>query len=409
MLPPRSLDRAIEQCVREEWGRILASLVKRLGDFQLAEDCLQDAVLIAMDKWAIKGLPKSPAGWLISVARRKAIDRMRRSANFASKQAEIAYLLELESTEEEDTEGFGDERLNMIFTCCHPALEEKTRVALTLRTLAGLSTEEIAGAFLDKVDAMSARLTRAKAKIAATGIPYRIPETDELPERLGSVLTVIYLIFNKGIERGDLSGEAIRLARIVLGLMPEEPEVAGLLALMLVHDARRVARLDEAGAFVPLEAQNRTRWSKAKIEEGVSLLKATLARGRVGPYQLQAAIHAVHGQAATWGETDWLEIAALYEVLYRMHPSPVVRINQAVAVSYAVSVARGLAMLDEAGVGGALARYQPYWAARADFLGRLGETQLAKESYGRAIDLSQNQPEQEFLRGKASRLTARLI
>ena len=409
MLPPRSLDRAIEQCVREEWGRILASLVKRLGDFQLAEDCLQDAVLVAMDKWAIQGLPKSPAGWLISVARRKAIDRMRRSTNFASKQAELTYFLELESAEEEDTDGFGDERLEMIFTCCHPALEEKTRVALTLRTLGGFSTEEIAGAFLDKVDAMSARLTRAKAKIAAAGIPYRIPEVDERPERLGSVLTVIYLIFNKGIERGDLSGEAIRLARIVLGLMPEEPEVAGLLALMLVHDARRVARFDEAGAFVPLEAQNRTRWSKAKIEEGVSLLKATLARGRVGPYQLQAAIHAVHGQAATWGETDWLEIAALYEVLYRMHPSPVVRINQAVAVSYAVSVARGLAMLDEAGVGGALARYQPYWAARADFLGRLGETQLAKESYGRAIDLSQNQPEQEFLRGKASRLTARLI
>ncbi len=409
MLPPRSLDRAIEQCVREEWGRILASLVKRLGDFQLAEDCLQDAVLVAMDNWAIKGLPKSPAGWLISVAQRKAIDRMRRSANFASKQAEFTYFLELESTEEEDTDGFGDERLEMIFTCCHPALEEKTRVALTLRTLGGLSTEEIAGAFLDKVDAMSARLTRAKAKIAAAGIPYRLPEADELPERLGSVLTVIYLIFNKGIERGDLSGEAIRLARIVLGLMPEEPEVAGLLALMLVHDARRVTRFDEAGAFVPLEAQNRTRWSKAKIEEGVSLLKATLARGRVGPYQLQAAIHAVHGQAATWGETDWQEIAALYEVLYNMHPSPVVRINQAVAVSYAVSVARGLAMLDEAGVGGALARYQPYWAARADFLGRLGETQLAKESYGRAIDLSQNQPEQEFLRGKASRLTARLI
>ncbi|MEP5758534.1 MAG: RNA polymerase sigma factor [Litoreibacter sp.] len=409
MLPPRSLDRAIERCVREEWGRILASLVKRLGDFQLAEDSLQDAVLVAMDTWAIKGLPKSPAGWLISVARRKAIDRMRRSANFASKQAEIAYLLELDSTEEEDTAGFGDERLEMIFTCCHPALEEKTRVALTLRTLGGLSTAEIAGAFLDKVDAMSARLTRAKAKIATAGIPYRIPEADELPERLGSVLTVIYLIFNKGIERGDLSGEAIRFGRIVLDLMPEEPEVAGLLALMLVHDARRVARFDEAGAFVPLEAQNRTRWNKAKIEEGVSLLKATLARGQVGPYQLQAAIHAVHGQAATWGETDWLEIAALYEVLYREQPSPVVRINQAVAVSYAISVTAGLAMLDEVGASAALERYQPYWAARADFLGRLGETQMAKESYERAINLSQKQPEREFLRRKATRLTAKLI
>ena len=401
MLPPRSLDRAIERCVREEWGRILASLVKRLGDFQLAEDCLQDAVLVAMEKWAVEGLPQSPAGWLISVARRKAIDRIRRSANFASKQGEIAYLMELESTKEDEVEGFGDERLNMIFTCCHPALEEKTRVALTLRTLGGLSTEEIAGAFLDKVDAMSARLTRAKKKIAAAGIPYRVPEAEELAERLGSVLTVIYLIFNKGIERGDLSGEAIRLGRIVLDLMPNEPEVEGLLALMLVHDARRAARLDEAGAFVPLDAQSRSRWNRAKIEEGVALLKVALARGRVGPFQLQAAIHSVHGQAATWGETDWAEIVALYEVLYREQPSPVVRINQAVAVSYAMSVASGLAMLDEVGAGGALERYQPYWAARADFLGRLGETQLAHESYEHAIELSENKQEREFLRGKA--------
>ena len=401
MLPPRSLDRAIERCVREEWGRILASLVKRLGDFQLAEDCLQDAVLVAMDKWAVEGLPQSPAGWLVSVARRKAIDRIRRSANFASKQGEIVYLMELESTKEDEVEGFGDERLNMIFTCCHPALEEKTRVALTLRTLGGLSTEEIAGAFLDKVDAMSARLTRAKKKIAAAGIPYRVPEAEELAERLGSVLTVIYLIFNKGIERGDLSGEAIRLGRIVLDLMPNEPEVEGLLALMLVHDARRAARLDEAGAFVPLDAQNRSRWNRAKIEEGVALLKVALARGRVGPFQLQAAIHSVHGQAATWGETDWAEIVALYEVLYREQPSPVVRINQAVAVSYAMSVASGLAMLDEVGAGGALERYQPYWAARADFLGRLGETQLAHESYEHAIELSENKQEREFLRGKA--------
>lgn len=409
MLPPRSRDHAIERCVREEWGRILASLVKRLGDFQLAEDCLQDAALVAMEKWAADGVPKSPAGWLISVARRKAIDRMRRSANFASKQDEIAYLLELESNKEEDMEGFGDERLEMIFTCCHPALEEKTRVALTLRTLGGLSTVEIAGAFLDKVEAMSARLTRAKAKIAAAGIPYRIPEAEELPERLGSVLTVIYLIYNNGIERGDLSKEAIRLGRIVLDLMPEEPEVAGLLALMLVHDARRGARYNDVGAFVPLEAQNRTRWNKAKIEEGVSLLKATLAQGQVGPYQLQAAIHAVHGQAPTWAETDWQEIAALYGVLYHVQPSPVVRINQAVAVSYAVSITAGLAILEQVGASAALERYQPYWAARADFLGRLGETQSAKECYERAISLSQNHAEQEFLRDKAAQLTTKLI
>ena len=409
MLPPRSLDRAIERCVREEWGRILASLVKRLGDFQLAEDCLQDAVLVALKTWAVEGLPRSPAGWLISVARRKAIDRMRRSANFASKQSEIAYLMELERVTEDEVEGFRDERLEMIFTCCHPALEEKTRVALTLRTLGGLSTEEIAAAFLDNVDAMSARLTRAKKKIAAAGIPYRVPEPDELAERLGSVLTVIYLIFNKGIERYELSGEAIRLGRIILELMPEEPEVAGLLALMLIHDARRAARLDKTGAFVPLDAQNRSRWNRTKIQEGVALLKVALRRGRVGPFQLQAAIHAVHGQALTWDETDWAEIAALYEVLYREQPSPVVRINQAVAVSYAMSPACGLAMLDEVGVDRALERYQPYWAARADFLGRLAEIQLAQESYERAIELSENEQEREFLRRKAGRLAAGLV
>lgn len=409
MLPPRSLDRAIERCVREEWGRILASLVKRLGDFQLAEDCLQDAVLVAMNTWAVKGLPKSPAGWLISVARRKAIDRIRRSANFASKQGEIAYLMELDRVAEDKVEGFGDERLEMIFTCCHPALEEKTRVALTLRTLGGLSTEEIATAFLDNVDAMSARLTRAKKKISATGIPYRVPEPNELAERLSSVLKVIYLIFNKGIERGDLSGEAIRLGRIIFDFMPEEPEVAGLLALMLIHDARRAARLDMTGAFVPLDAQNRSRWNWTKIEEGVALLRLAWGRGRIGPFQLQAAIHAVHGQAADWDETDWPEIVALYEVLYRAQPSPVVRINQSVAVSYAISVARGLAMLDEVAAGGALDRYQPYWAARADFLGRLGEAQLAKKSFEHAIELSENEPEREFLRCKASQLAARLV
>ncbi|NRB17476.1 MAG: RNA polymerase sigma factor [Rhodobacteraceae bacterium] len=402
MLPPRSLERAIERCVREEWGRILASLVKGLGDFQLAEDCLQDAVLVAIEKWAVEGLPKSPAGWLITVARRKAIDRVRRSANFASKQGQIAYLLDLENEfgedEDEDVEGFGDKRLEMIFTCCHPALEEKTRVALTLRTLGGLSTEEIASAFLDKVDAMTARLTRAKKKIALAGIPYRVPESDRLAERLGSVLTVIYLIFNEGVERGDLSGEAIRLGRIVHELMPGETEVAGLLALMLIHDARRAARAGEHGEFVPLDTQNRARWNRKKIEEGVALLKEALVQGRVGPFQLQAAIHAVHGQADAWEETNWVEIAALYEVLYRVQPSPVIRINQAVAVSYAGSVARGLAMLDE--VAGELERYQPYWAARADFLMRVGEVCQARKCYERAISLSTNAQEQGFLRGK---------
>jgi RNA polymerase sigma-70 factor (ECF subfamily) len=401
MLPPLDLKRAIERSVREEWGRILASLVKSVGDFQLAEDCLQDAVLVAMDKWAADGLPKSPAAWLISVARRKAIDRLRRSANFASKQGEISYLMDLENAAQEtEVEIIPDKRLEMIFTCCHPALAEKTRVAFTLRTLGGLSTEEIARAFLDQVDAMTARLTRAKKKITAAGIPYAVPSADDLGERLSSVLTVIYLVFNKGVERGDLSGEAIRLGRIMHALMPEECEVAGLLALMLIHDARRSARVGQDGEFVPLEAQNRARWNRAKIDEGVALLKATLPKGRVGPYQLQAAINAVHGQAAAWGDTDWFEIAALYEVLYRVQPTDVVRINQAVAVSYAGSVEQGLAMLD----GVALDRYQPYWAARADFLMRLGRVVEARACFERAIDLSETTQEQAFLRGKLDQL-----
>lgn len=405
MLPPRTPEDAIQRCVREEWGRILASLVKSTNDFQLAEDCLQDAVIVAMEKWSVEGMPKSPAGWLISVARRKAIDRLRRSQNFASKQGEIAYLMDLENQFDEDADVtvIPDKRLEMIFTCCHPALEEKTCVALTLRTLAGLSTEEIASAFLDKTDAMTARLTRAKKKIQATGISYAVPQPSDLSERLGSVLTVIYLVFNQGIERGDLSGEAIRLGRIVFALLPEECEVAGLLALMLLHDARRAARIGNAGEFVPLEAQNRARWDRAKIDEGVALLETTLPKGRVGPYQLQAAINAVHGQAATWDDTDWVEIAALYGVLYRVQPSPVVRINQAVALSYAESIASGLAVLNE--VATELERYQPYWAARADFLMRAGQAHQARECYEQAISLSTNVQEQGFLRSKMERLS----
>jgi len=405
MLPPLTLEVAIQRCVREEWGRILASLVKSTNDFQLAEDCLQDAVIVAMEKWPVDGMPKSPAGWLISVARRKVIDRLRRSRNFASKQGEIAYLMDLENQFDEDVDVtvIPDKRLEMIFTCCHPALEEKTRIALTLRTLAGLSTKEIASAFLDKTDAMTARLTRAKKKIQATGISYTVPQPSDLSERLGSVLTVIYLVFNKGIERIDLSSEAIRLGRIVFALMPEECEVAGLLALMLLHDARRAARIGNAGEFVPLETQNRARWDRGKIDEGVALLETTLPKGRLGPYQLQAAINAVHGQAATWDNTDWAEIAALYGVLYRVQPSPVVRINQAVALSYAETVASGLAVLDE--VATELERYQPYWAARADFLMRAGEVHRARECFERAILLSTNVQEQEFLRSKMERLT----
>ncbi len=416
MLPPLELDRAIEKTVREEWGRILAALVKVLGELRLAEDCLQDAVVSAMDHWSRNGLPNSPAAWLITTARRKAIDKLRRDKNFASKQGEISYLLDLEnqSDNEPDLDAIPDKRLELIFMCCHPALEEKTRVALTLRTLGGLSTEEIASAFLDKPDAMQQRLARAKKKIALAGIPYEVPDTTTLPERLSSVLSVIYLIFNEGysattgtnLTRNSLADEAMRLARIIHLLMPDEPEVSGLLALMLLHDSRRLSRRGEAGEMIPLERQNRTRWDKAKITEGVALLRKTLPKQRVGPYQLQAAISAVHAESPSWTKTDWAQIVALYEVMHAIQPSPVVRVNQAVAVSYASSVSDALNMLEDAATGGKLDMYQPYFAARADLLTRAGRHSDAKICYEKAIELSGNSQETAFLKEKASQLPA---
>ncbi len=413
MLPPAALERAINRTVREQWGRILASLVKSVGDLQLAEDSLQDAVVSAMSHWQTNGLPDSPAAWLLTAARRKAIDRLRRDRSFASRQDEIAYLAELENQAHNDeADVIPDKRLEMIFTCCHPALAEKTRVALTLRTLGGLTTEEIAHAFLDKPDAMAQRLVRAKRKISLAGIPYKIPDAEVLPERIASVLSVIYLIFNEGyaatagdrLTRTDLIEEAIRLARIVRQLMPDDTEVGGLLALMLLHDARRIARTGKHGELVPLEKQNRARWDKAKIAEGAAILEQVLPRQRPGPYQLQAAISALHAQSPSWQATDWPQIEALYQLLYAIQPSPVIRINQAVVVSYARSPETALAMLDEAASGGSLDAYQPYFAARADVLARAGRTQEAKQCLATAIDLSDNTLEKTFLSDKAASL-----
>ena len=414
MLPPLTLERAITKTVQEEWGRILASLVKTLGDIQLAEDCLQDAIVSAMNHWQKNGLPNSPAAWLITTARRKAIDRLRKDANFASKQGEISYLLDLENQPngEIDMDAIPDKRLEMIFTCCHPALEEKSKVALTLRTLGGLSTDEIAGAFLDKPDAMQQRLTRAKKKIALAGIPYEIPDATVMPERISSVLSVIYLVFNEGysattgnsLTRTGLSEEAIRLSRIVHQLLPGETEVAGLLSLMLLHDSRRFARTGDHGEMIALEDQNRARWDKTKIAEGTALLKETLPKQRVGPYQLQAAISAVHAESPSWDQTDWPQIVALYEVMHTIQPSPVVRINQAVAISYASSVSSALVMMDDAAAGGGLDKYQPYFAARADLLTRAGKIDEAKACFEMAIQLSDNNQEKDFLSQKAGRL-----
>ncbi len=413
MLPPAALERAIDRTIREQWGRILACLVKAVGDLQLAEDSLQDAVVSAINHWQQNGLPNSPAAWLLTAARRKAIDRLRRDHSFASRQDEIAYLMELDNqVQDNEADVIPDKRLEMIFTCCHPALAEKTRVALTLRTLGGLTTEEIAHAFLDKPEAMAQRLVRAKKKISLAGIAYKIPDAEVLPDRTASVLSVIYLIFNEGyaasagdhLTRTDLIEEAIRLARIVWQLMPDDSEVGGLLALMLLHDARRRARTGKQGELVPLEKQNRARWNKGKIAEGAAILEQVLPRQRPGPYQLQAAISALHAQSPSWQATDWPQIEALYDLLYAVQPSPVVRINQAVAVSYAKSPGAALAMLDEAASSGALEAYQPYFAARADMLARAGRTHEARTCFATAINLSDNSMEKTFLSDKAANL-----
>jgi RNA polymerase sigma-70 factor, ECF subfamily len=397
MTAPDDIRAAVASAYSDEWGQVVATLIGVTGDWDLAEDCAQDAFAAALATWPRDGVPNRPGAWLTTTARNRAIDRLRRDA------AGSAKLRELVVTQEPDAppaEEIPDERLRLIFTCCHPALPFPARVALTLRTLAGLSTAEIARAFLAAEPAMAKRLVRAKRKIREAGIPYRVPPAELMPQRLAAVLAVLYLIFNQGYDEQDgpraLTTEAIRLARVLIRLMPQEPEPRGLLALMLLHEARRPTRTDD-GVLVTLENQDRSRWDRLLISEGTETLDQTLAMRRAGPYQLQAAIAACHATAPDVASTDWPQIAVLYTELARLAPSPIVDLNRAVAVAMADGIPAGLALVDEIAASGRLDGYHLLPAARADLLRRAGRAVEAKAAYEEARRLAPTEAERRYL------------
>jgi RNA polymerase sigma-70 factor (ECF subfamily) len=410
---------AVERAFREESPAVLATLIRHVGgDFALAEDALMDAFAVAVATWPRDGVPDRPGAWLTVAARRKAIDRLRRERAVAARAAALERLMELEQHPEDpsgDERGaVTDDRLRLIFTCCHPALALDARVALTLRTLGGLTTAEIARAFLVPEPTMAQRLVRAKRKIAQARIPYRVPADHDLPDRLAGVLRVVYLVFNEGwaasagdaLVRTGLCTEAVRLGRLLVSLMPDDAEARGLLALMLLHDARRDARLDAEGRFVGLAEQDRGRWDRAQIAEGLAALHAALRLPRPGAYALQAAISAVHAEAADARDTDWARIAGLYDALARIAPSPVVDVNRAVAVGLAGDVGGGLALLDRAAADRRLAGYVPLHAARAELRRRGGDRAGADAAYGEAIASCANAVERDELVRRRAQLAA---